>query len=125
MGQRAALTAGRGPFVQTVGAPPVLRTPAQGFNAQQASAERQAIPAANLEAYKKTIARTGEYVHMLGSMLGSSAVRVMRESIQPVDTAASGRPADRSSALGGSGTTPTIRRARTSFPDTRTDRTSN
>ena len=60
---------------------------AQGFNAQQASSERQAIPAASLDAYKKTIARTGEYVHMLGTMIGSSAVRVMRESIQPIDTA--------------------------------------
>ena len=59
----------------------------QAFNAQQASAERRPIPAENLEAYKKTIARTGEYVHMLGSMLASSAVRLMRESIQPVDTA--------------------------------------
>jgi hypothetical protein len=38
-------------------------------------------------AYKKTIARTGEYVQMLGSMLASSAVRVMRESVQPVDRA--------------------------------------
>ena len=33
------------------------------------------------------IARTGDYVRMLGAMLGSSAVRVMRESIQPADTA--------------------------------------
>ena len=88
MGQRAALTQGRGPFVQTIGAPTVAPgASAQGFNAQQASAERRAIPAESLDAYKKTIARTGEYVHMLGSMLASSAVRVMRESIQPVDSA--------------------------------------
>jgi hypothetical protein len=88
MGQRAALTAGRGPFVQTVGTPQVQENAsAQGFNAQQASSERQAVPAASLDAYTKTIARTGEYVHMLGTMIGSSAVRVMRESIQPIDTA--------------------------------------
>ncbi len=88
MGQRAALSQGRGPFVQTIGAPAVASgTLPQGFNAQQASAERRAIPAENLDAYKKTIQRTGEYVHMLGSMLGSSAVRVMRESIEPVDNA--------------------------------------
>jgi neutral ceramidase len=88
MGQRAALTQGRGPFVQTIGAPPVAAsTSTQGFNAQQASAERQAIPAESLEAYRKTGARTGEYVHMLGSMLASSAVRVMRESIQPTGSA--------------------------------------
>jgi hypothetical protein len=88
MGQRAALTQGRGPFVQTIGAPTLAPTTSpRGFNAQQASGERQAIPAESLEAYKKSLARTGEYVHMLGSMLASSAVRVMRESIQPVDSA--------------------------------------
>lgn len=86
MGQRAALQ-GRGPFGQTVGAPAAATTSAQGFNAQQASAERRPVPAENLEAYKKTIARTGEYAHMLGSLLASSAVRLMRESIQPVDAA--------------------------------------
>ena len=88
MGQRAALTAGRGPFDQTVGTTQVQANASpQGFNAQQASSERQAVPGASLDAYKKTIARTGEYVHMLGTMIGSSAVRVMRESIQPIDTA--------------------------------------
>jgi neutral ceramidase len=88
MGQRAALTQGRGPFSQTIGAPAVAPTaPPQGFNAQQASTERPAIPSENLDAYKKTIARTGEYVHMLGSMLGSSAVRALRESVQPVENA--------------------------------------
>ena len=33
------------------------------------------------------LARTGEYVRMLGRCIGSSAVRVMRESMQPSDTA--------------------------------------
>jgi hypothetical protein len=88
MGQRAALTQGRGPFVQTIGAPLLApSTSPRGFSPQQATTERQAIPAENLDAYKETLARTGEYVHMLGSMLASSAVRVMRESIQPVDSA--------------------------------------
>ena len=88
MGQRAALTQGRGPFVQTIGAPTVAAsTSAPGFNAQQASAERQAIPAENLEAYKKTVARTGEYVRMVGSLLASSTVRIMRESMRPTDNA--------------------------------------
>ena len=87
MGQRAALTQGRGPFTQTIGAPVAANTAAQAFNAQQASAERRAIPAENVDAYKKTIARTGDYVHMLGATLASSAVRVMRESIQPIDSA--------------------------------------
>jgi hypothetical protein len=88
MGQRVALSQGRGPFVQTIGAPTVASgTLPQGFNAQQASMERRSIPAENLDAYKKTIQRTGEYVHMMGSMLGSSAVRVMREAIVPVDNA--------------------------------------
>lgn len=89
MGERAALMRGRGPFVQTVGpseAPPD-QSSSKGFNAQQASAERQAISAENLDAYQKVLARTGDYVHMLGAMIGSSSVRVMRESIQPVDRA--------------------------------------
>ncbi|HEV3199337.1 MAG TPA: hypothetical protein VGZ73_15640 [Bryobacteraceae bacterium] len=89
MGSRAAVTQGHGPFIQTVGppvAPPDQSSP-RGFNPQQASSEGKAIPPENLDAFKKVIVRTGEYVHMLGSMIGSSAVRVMRESIQPVETA--------------------------------------
>jgi hypothetical protein len=89
MGSRAAITQGHGPFVQTVGPPvaPADQASSRGFNPQQASSERQPISPENLGAYKKVIARTGEYVHMLGSLLGSSAVRVMRESIQPVEAA--------------------------------------
>jgi neutral ceramidase len=48
-----------------------------GFNRQQTSAE----------AYKKVLARTGDYVRMLGSFIGLSAARVMRESIQPANAA--------------------------------------
>ena len=45
MGQRAALTQGRGPFVQTVGEPPVADgASAAGFNAQRASSERTGHP---------------------------------------------------------------------------------
>jgi hypothetical protein len=88
MGQRTALIAGDGPFAQTVDTrAPADNTGPRGFNAQQAAAGRSAIPDASLEAYKRVLARTGEHVRMQGSMLGSSAVRVMRESIQPVDTA--------------------------------------
>jgi neutral ceramidase len=89
MGSRAAVTQGHGPFLQTVGAAvtPRDQVALKGFNAQQASTERKAILPENMDAYKKVIARTGEYVHMLGSLIGSSSVRVMRESIQPVDTA--------------------------------------
>ena len=89
MGSRAALMQGHGPFVQTVGqpSPPPDQTANKGFNPQQASSERKAIPAENLDAYKKVLARTGDYVHMLGALIGASSVRVMRESIQPVDTA--------------------------------------
>ncbi len=88
MSQRTALTTGRGPFVQRIGATPAAEGPSpQGFNPQRASSERTAIPEANLDAYKKVLARTGDYVRMLGSMIGSSAVRVMRESIEPVATA--------------------------------------
>jgi neutral ceramidase len=67
MAQRSALTQGRGP--------------------RGASSERQAIPGETLDAYRKVLARTGEYVHMLGSLIGSSALRTMRESMVPTDTA--------------------------------------
>jgi neutral ceramidase len=90
MAQRSTLTTGRGPFMQTVGEgePPAPAGPsAAGFNPQRASSGRQAIAAENLDAYKKVLARTGDYVRMLGSFIGSSAVRVMRESIRPADTA--------------------------------------
>jgi hypothetical protein len=88
MSQRAALTNGRGPFIQRIGAAPAPDgTTPQGFNPQRASSERAAIPDANLDAYRKVLTRTGEYVRMIGSMIGSSAVRVMRESIEPVETA--------------------------------------
>jgi neutral ceramidase len=75
---------------QTVAPPqprPEDRT-AQGFNAAAASSERQAVPPQQMEAYKKAPARTGEYATMLGQMIATTAVRVMREDIQPVDTAA-------------------------------------
>jgi neutral ceramidase len=61
------------------------------FMAQRATLapgrDRQAIPAENLDAYKKVLARTGDYVRMLGSVIGSSAVRVMRESMRPTGAA--------------------------------------
>ena len=89
MGSRAALMEGRGPLIQTVGPAvrPADQSAPKGFNPQQASSERKAIPAETLDTYKKVLARTGEYVHMLGSLIGSSSVRVMRESIGPVETA--------------------------------------
>ena len=88
MGSRTALTTGHGPFVQTIDEPPGQDGPAgTGFNAQRASSERKAIADENLEAYKKALGRTGDYVRMLGSLIGSSAVRVMRESMQPTDSA--------------------------------------
>ena len=74
---------------QTVGAPappPESRTP-QGFNPAAAGSERSAVPPEKMVAYRKAIERTGQYVVMLGQMIGTTAVRVMRESIQPSDTA--------------------------------------
>jgi len=38
---------------------------------------REAVPDEELAAYKKTIERKSEYVHMLGTMIGNSAVRIM------------------------------------------------
>jgi len=57
-----------------------FRSPATIFS-------QRAALTAGTDAYKKVLARTGDYVHMLGSFIGSSAVRVMRESIRPADTA--------------------------------------
>jgi hypothetical protein len=37
--------------------------------------------------YKQALARTGDYVRMLGSFIGPSAVRVMREPVKPADAA--------------------------------------
>jgi hypothetical protein len=88
MAQRSALTGGHGPFVETVGASPdATAQQGEGFNPQQASSDRQAIPDLNLQAYRTVLARTGEYVRMLGATIGSSAVRVMGETAQPRDAA--------------------------------------
>ena len=88
LGQRTALSQGRGPFAQRIGEPPAQPNPSSpAVNSQRAATERAPIPAENLDAYKKALARTGDYVRMLGSVIGSSAVRVMRESIQPADAA--------------------------------------
>ena len=57
------------------------------FNAQAAAAGRQAISSENLPAYKKAMARTSDYVVMLGTMIGTTVTRMMREDIVPVDTA--------------------------------------
>ena len=69
MGQRAAVTQGRGPFIQTVGElrPRTDRRPrASTLSARHRRG--QAIPDENLDAYKKVLARTGDYVRMLGSL---------------------------------------------------------
>jgi hypothetical protein len=81
---------GHVPPVQTVGPQPPRTSTTntqQGFNPAQAASSRVAIPAENLDAYKRAVARTGDYVIMLGQMLATTAVRLMREEIQPVDNA--------------------------------------
>ncbi len=87
---RPYLTEGHSPLPQTVGvqAPPAVNSTAQGFNAAAAASDRKAIPAVNLDAYHKAIERTSQYVVMLGQMIGTTAVRVMREDITPVPDAA-------------------------------------
>jgi len=69
-------------------APPTENRTQQGFNAAAAGSARAAVPPENVEAYKKAIGRTGDYVVMLGQMIGTTAVRLMREEIKPEDTAA-------------------------------------
>ena len=68
-----------GPLVETVGPQP---SPWGG-----AGGGRKPVPPENLAAYKKFIANTSNYVVMLGTQIGVSAVQVMREGMQPVDTA--------------------------------------
>ncbi len=88
MSQRTRLAEGSGPFVQTVGpTPPLGPQTGKGFNPTTAASARRAIPAANLEAYKRAVARTGDYVTMMGTLIGSTAIRVMREEIKPVANA--------------------------------------
>lgn len=89
MRSRSYLLEGQHSVPQTVGppAPPAVNRTPQGFNAAAAASGRQPIPAESLDAYKKAVARTGEYVLMLGQMIGSTAVRLMREEIRPVETA--------------------------------------
>jgi len=75
--------------VKTIGAPPSPPTNAggRGFNPAAAQAGRQAVPAEQLAAYKEGLARTSAVVVMEGVLLGESAIHVMRDKIQPVDTA--------------------------------------
>ena len=68
-----------GPLVETVGP---QRSPWGG-----AGGARKPVPPENLAAYRKFIANTSNYVVMLGTQIGVSAVQVMREGMQPVDTA--------------------------------------
>lgn len=55
---------------------PPHQAPNQG-NPRPAMVARQAVADADLAAHKKTIARKSDYVHMLGTMIGNNAVRVM------------------------------------------------
>ncbi len=56
----------------------VLPPPAEPSTGRQPSFDGPGeIPADQLAAHKKTIERKSEYVHMLGTMLGNNAVRVM------------------------------------------------
>ena len=72
----------------TVGAPPApANTGAQGFNPAAAQAALKAVPAGELAAYKESLARTGAVVVMEGVLLGESAIHVMRDQIQPTDSA--------------------------------------
>jgi neutral ceramidase len=88
LGERLALTGSHGTFAQTLGPPPpIAPQTGTGFSAQRASTERQAIPAGNLAAYKKAIARTSDYVVMMGTLIGATAIRVMRDDIKPVGSA--------------------------------------
>ena len=55
---------------------PPHQAPNQG-NPRPAMVPREAVADADLADHKKTVARKSDYVHMLGTMIGNSAVRVM------------------------------------------------
>ncbi|MCX6632412.1 MAG: neutral/alkaline non-lysosomal ceramidase N-terminal domain-containing protein [Candidatus Solibacter sp.] len=80
---------GRGPFFETVGNLPLQpqNNSQQGFNPAAAASSRQPVPPENIAAYKQAIARTGELVTMAGTLIGASAVRLMRDRMQFSDTA--------------------------------------
>src|SRR5262249_20027516 len=75
--------------LKTVGAPPApaANTGGRGFNPAAAQAALKAVPDNELAAYKEGLARTGVVVVMEGVLLGESAIHVMRDQIQPMDTA--------------------------------------
>ncbi len=68
--------------------PPAENSTRQGFNAAAAQAGRQAVPPEAMASYKKVLGRLDDYVTMLGHMIGSTTVRVMREDMEYEDTAA-------------------------------------
>lgn len=75
--------------LKTVGAPPAPPANAggQGFNPAAAQAALKPVPPGQMAAYKEGLARTGTVVAMEGVLIGESAIHVMRDQIQPVDSA--------------------------------------
>jgi hypothetical protein len=63
------------------------QAPSQQGRGGNAAAAAPPIPHESAE-YQKVIKRVGEYATMLGQMIGSTAVRVMREDMQYTDDAA-------------------------------------
>jgi len=61
---------------------PEHQPPNQG-NPRPAMVPREAVADEDLAAHRKTIARKSDYVHMLGTMIGNSAVRVMLYEMEP------------------------------------------
>jgi hypothetical protein len=70
---------------KTIGAPPP--TAEGNFNPAGAQAALKAVPPNEMAAHKEGLARTGAVAVMEGVMIGESAISVMRNQIQPVDTA--------------------------------------
>lgn len=74
---------------ERIGAPPDPPRGAStlGFNPATAASSRAAIAAEKLAAYKQAVKRTGDLVVMMGTLIGASAVQLMRDKIQTTDTA--------------------------------------
>ena len=112
------------PFPQTLGPPPpIAPQTGKGFSAQRAWAERQAIPAESLAAYKKALTQTGDFVVMMGRLIGATAIRMMREDIKPVDTAHIWGGQEKFTCPAATVWMPPIRPAKAYFLATRTGRT--
>ena len=110
MGQRDGRDAGPRAFYSDRGrASGAGGSCARWLDAQRASSERKPVPAENMDAYKKVLARTGDYVRMLGSSSARPRFASCVSPCRPRTRRASGMARRCSHVQAGFVSTPTIR----------------